>query len=167
MEGYFLINKKSQVFSLDLLFSIIILIFILLGSFWTWNYAQGRIQEIHSMKSLQLTTQNTVNELVRQPGIPVDWQFHNNLSNISAFGLADQSINYANQEKIDKLIMYGNNFYQESRQKLHIGKYNYFLTIGANSTGLFPNESSNIISMEDVMLLDNGTIIKVELRLWT
>ena len=159
-------NRKSQIFSLDLLFSITIFIFILLASFWTWNYTQERIQEVHTMKNMQLATQNTISELVRRSGNPIDWQFYNNMSNVSSFGLADQTINYANQEKINKMILYGNSFYQESRQKLHIGKYNYFLTIGENSTGIVPNESANIISMEDVMLLKNGTIVKLKLRLW-
>ncbi len=118
------------------------------------------------MKNMQLATQNVISELVRRPGSPIDWQFYNNISNVSTFGLADQTSNYANQEKINKIILYGNNSYQESRQKLHIGKHNYFLTIGNNSTGIPPLESANIISMEDVMVLKDGTIVKIKLRLW-
>ncbi len=159
-------NKKGQMLSLDLLFALIIFIFILIGSFWTWNHAQERIQETYTMKDLQLTTQNTINELVKRPGDPINWYVYTNISNVTSFGLADQTINYAKQEKIDKIIFYGNDSYQESREKLHIGKYNYFLIIGDNSTGLQPSESANVISMEDIMLLGNGTIIKVKLELW-
>jgi hypothetical protein len=161
-------NRRSQIFSLDMILGMIVFVFILISAFWAWHITENRINYIRDIRDMTVIAKYSTNELVTSRGFPSRWQYVSNISEIKSIGLVEYEENIASIEKISKLIYLGKEKYNETKELLGIkgSGYEFYLEIGENSTGLPYQSSRDVVAVDRAMILTNGSIINIKMKVW-
>ena len=131
-------NKKSQIFSLDMLIAMLAFITILVSSIVIWDYSQETINSKERRNELELASMNVLSTLIETPGIPSNWsdfpiqEF--NESNVHAIGLAKNNslgLSHKGSWEIDqkKLHYLNSSTYEQAKKILGLAGFEFDLTI--------------------------------------
>ena len=145
-------------------------IFILLSAFWAWHVTENKIHYIRNIRDMEVVAKNSMHNLVTTRGNPINWDELDidNFNTTATFGFVEQDYGIASSEKIDRLIYLGNNRYNETKNILGIigPGYEFYLNVGDNSTGLEYVDPDIVIVVNRAMLLENGSRININMRIW-
>lgn len=145
MEKFILINRKSQIWGMDLIIaSVIFLIGIMVFYIFTLNYPHEGI----NMEALSKSG-NTIMDSILSEGYPIGW----NPDNVVKIGiLSNEKIN---ETKLENFYNLSNSNYQKTKSLFNAG-YNYFFFLSdkmiINSgqiagIGLEPSSYENLIKI--------------------
>ncbi|MCW1296419.1 MAG: hypothetical protein OH319_01925 [Candidatus Parvarchaeota archaeon] len=173
--GRFLLNKKAQVLSADLVVSIFIFTIIISLFFIFWRNVYNNLTMQEKFLELQYSAIRISNMLVKTTGYPSNW----NSTNVVQIGLASE----ANVLSIEKLRVFLDINYAEIKRIMKISedfrvrvKYRNGSTILDNlglplEKGLEPSPSAKIIVPIErpcLLKLENVTVICIfEFKLWS
>src|SRR3989338_3341372 len=96
-EKNIFLNKKGQIFSIDLVVSVVVFIIIFIFLISLWNLYSDRLQENVSSEEMYLVSFQISDILLRTPGTPNNWEAS---SNAVTIGL-ELSPGFLDQNKID------------------------------------------------------------------
>ncbi len=144
-EKYGMMQKKvcaqrGQATLPDVLLATFIFLLILVG---LYSYAQNVLlssEETLERRSLDVVTANTAEFILKNPGLPTNWEELNDISLVTQFGLA-QKDRVLDQDKVVAFVNYGNLSYAETKTKLNIPQYDFYAQFEGGislSTGLPP-----------------------------
>jgi len=165
-KSFQLKNKRGQVFSVDLVVTVIafIIIFVFLISFWNLNVL--RFSERKYSDELQLLSFQTTDILIKSPGVPNNWE--DNSNNISVIGLG-LSLGYLDANKVNTFLGLD---YDLTKEKFNIERFDYrfeLLSIDGevlNTSGA--NLSNNLlenIAVSRIVMIGNETRL-IQFNLW-
>ena len=151
-------NKKAQIFSTDLVLSMIVFEIMIIFIFSIWNLYTVRLAQDINSKDLGITTFEVCEILISNQGIPENWQ--ENPSNVTTIGLASNT-NSLSQEKINSFLIQD---YNQTKEKFNIERFEFNFKILdlnnnlLNSTGLnTTEETEEIISIQRFIDIENNT----------
>ena len=129
--------KKSQIFSLDFVFSIVVLVLILsiLGS--TWLNLQGSIAQQENRRRAVENSAAAADFLVASQGFPEDWQDAENLSLSSVSNIGLKGVKGISLSKLLALANVSSDYYT-LKAKMGIARYNFRLVVSENFSNSSP-----------------------------
>ena len=151
-------DQQAQIFSLDLVLSLVGFTIILIFLISSWNIYSARLQENMVGEELQLTAMQMTDILTKSEGQPMQWE--NNPSNVSLIGLALRP-GSLDEDKVNAFVSMD---YNQVKKLFNIKRFEYrFMLFGINGTiqnvsGMIPsNSSSQVTSVSRYILLHNET----------
>lgn len=155
-------NKSAQLSTIDLFAAISIASLLLIAIFSTYHYYNNILERKMLYNDIQLTAFAAVDYLVKNPGIPNNWE--ENPSNIERIGLASKSLTIST-DKINNLSSID---YETQKQLLNLVGYEFNLTIVGNgvsyTTGTSLSDKSYIVNAKRIITYQ-GKIASVNLML--
>ena len=161
---------RAQAWSMDFAASVVIFITALAIAIFALNYTLNQNQSQIEMNMMENAAMSASDALVRQPGIPEDWDS----SDVITLGLASQE-NILNESKLQNLLSLDNN---TIKSLLGISNYNFYLEVRyANGSlaslptgegivkGDPPSDASMVIPVERHVIY-MGEIARMRLVLW-
>lgn len=159
-------NKRGQLFSVDLVVTVIAFIVILAFLLSFWNLNVLRFSERKHSDELQLLSFQIIDVLIKSPGVPDNWE--NNLDGLSVIGLSSNS-NILDSEKVNTFLSLDYNLVKE---KFNIERFDYqvkLLSINGNvlnTSGISPSEDLlEKIAINRIVMIRNETRL-VQFNLW-
>ena len=155
-EKNIFLNKKGQIFSIDLVVSVVVFIIIFIFLISLWNLYSDRLQENVSSEEMYLVSFQISDILLRTPGTPNNWEAG---SNAVTIGL-ELSPGFLDQNKIDSFLAYD---YQEVKEMFNIERFEYNFKIFdvdrnlLGSSGEAPSEAEQVVSINRFALIGNET----------
>jgi hypothetical protein len=113
--------RKAQAWSMDFAASVVIFITALAIAIFALNYTLNQNQQTIEMNVMENAAMSASDALVRQPGIPEDW----NSSSVVTLGLASQE-NILNESKLQNFLSMDND---TIKTLLGIGNYNFYFEV--------------------------------------
>ena len=160
------IKKKGQLFSLDLVASVVIFIILFAFIISLWNLYSTRLSENIYSEELQLLSFQITDLLVKSQGEPTNWE--NNPENVSVIGLK-LNPNYLDSNKINAFLTLD---YNLTKELFNIERFDFnfkILDLNGNTiseTGLSsPETNSYIISNKRLVIIQNETR-QISFTLW-
>lgn len=154
--------NKAQVFSSDFLVACSVFLIALGIVYVYWLHAIQETNESEKMNDM-IEKAYSISKIWFREGIPKYW----NTSNVVDLGLAnDHRINRTKRNNLEALG------YENVSKLIGIGLYNYNFTLYNTSGsvnysfGLPPSNPENLIKVKRVGLLDDGTIVIIEVLVW-
>ncbi|MCX6814919.1 MAG: hypothetical protein NTY20_04710 [Candidatus Aenigmarchaeota archaeon] len=145
--------RKSQAWSMDFAASVVIFVTALILIIFALNYTIYQNQQQINFNMMENTAMTVSDSLVRQPGIPRDW----NSTNVTTIGLASQE-NVLNETKLSEFLNMNDN---TIKSLLGIANYEFYFEVrypngtlaslpgGAQITkGGYPSDARIIIPVE-------------------
>lgn len=156
-------SVKGQTFSMDFLIACSVFILAIGIVYVYWVHA---IQEINQSERINdmIEKAYSISKIWFREGVPKYW----NESNVIDLGLSND--HRINQTKMNNLEALG---YENVSKLIGIGIYDYNFTV-CNITGEViksfgknpPSNPENLIKVKRIGLLDNGTIVTIEVLVW-
>ncbi len=173
--------NRGQIFSLDLIVSLFILIMMLLAAVWLWDTAQQKLYLAESRDQLELSMRNAMNSLLQTVGDPPAWNILSviNSTTVKALGIGKNRPWFIDENKTrrlaelnatdydlikDILTVRGNELF------LNVSKYNEtsgtFVPIGI--IGRSPNSSAEqVIRIDRYGLSDqDDSWVRITIEVW-
>ena len=151
-------NCKGQIFTMDLVVAVTVLLFILVISMTSFGLIQNALNEEEFYFEMQEKALNASQALVSTSGDPNTWELLSDL-NVNSIGLAKER-NVLDKTKIDKLIDLNSTNYEDIKEILGLAKYNFYFkitTINGQTVkefGTFPGSQNKTIVIERYVLLN-------------
>jgi hypothetical protein len=176
-------NLKSQFWSFDVIFAIVIFSFAITILAFTWFNISNQLSLGYGNGTgiMQLQLQSLSQE-VFSPGIPANWQSTIDTTNPSTWsgvvvGLSSSQGSYSlSPGKVYALASMADYNYQATKQVLDLG-FDYYITIKSNSNigsginisiGSSPfNKGALTIYVDNAEGTMNGVPVRVQMLLWT
>jgi len=117
-------SKKGQMFSLDLVLSMVIFIVIFIFVFSLWNLYILRLTESSQTEEMQLIAFQVSEVLFGTEGIPQDW--NTDVEDIIVLGLAGKEDGTLDSTKVNAFFELD---YNETKEFFNIERFEYYLTI--------------------------------------
>ncbi|MEE9323806.1 MAG: hypothetical protein V3U72_04640 [Candidatus Aenigmarchaeota archaeon] len=154
---------KAQVWSLDLITSLVVFLVVLIPLFFVWSYVNMQSQQQILFDEIEMLSLSVSDSLIRTEGLPEGW----NSSSVTLIGLASEE-NILNATKVSYFLTMGNSEYNRTRAIL-TGSYDFFFNLtdlNGTSHGTIGNKPQNrmIIPIERYCLY-NERIVKLEFAL--
>lgn len=160
------INKKGQIFSTDLIISVVAFMVIFIFIFSLWGIYSTRLNENMASEELQLLTFQIIDILMKSRGEPNNWEI--NPSGAKVIGLR---LNPGSIDK-DKLNAFLSLEYNQTKGIFNIGRFDYNFKVldinGSliNNIGLSLNQSdSQVVSVNRFVMVENETK-EIRFALW-
>ncbi|MCS7109251.1 MAG: hypothetical protein NZ903_00440 [Candidatus Micrarchaeota archaeon] len=127
--------KKGQFFSYDAIVAGILFVLLLTLLYNYWNSLRTTISvRIDDASRIALSVSN----ILLTPGYPMNW----NASNFNQIGLAkDYNTIELSEEKVSNLSFLSYTDYSKMKEKLGVGPYDIYITVGDASIGMPPLEN--------------------------
>ncbi|MDP3919007.1 MAG: hypothetical protein Q8Q35_03855 [Nanoarchaeota archaeon] len=159
-------SKKGQLFSMDLVVSLVAFSVVLLFLFGMWNLYSVRLNENIASADLSLTAFQVTDTLIKSKGFPSTWE--NDLNNISTIGLNSYP-GALDQNKVNTFLTMDYNYTKEifNIERMDF-QFRIFDSYGneVNSIGIAPtDDASESITITRIILID-GTKRKILFTLW-
>jgi hypothetical protein len=168
-------DRKGQLFSGDMVMGSIVFIAALAMAFFLWNSVTDDINRSEDLRTMQKKGTEAIDQLIRTPGIPEDW----NQFNVDIPGLAsdDRIINESKAISFMSLMNSSDSSYDDNKHKLGVAPYEFYLNAtdlngttlrisGQDfSVGEVPSDESETISFPRTAIF-NDTIIRINFILW-
>ncbi|MEM4755618.1 MAG: hypothetical protein QW594_00615 [Candidatus Woesearchaeota archaeon] len=174
--------NSAQIFSLDVMIGIFVLITILLSAIWLWDTAREKIYLAESRNDLELSARNAIYSLLQSVGDPPNW--HKlaviNQTTVHMIGIGKNRPWYIDEEKAKKLGQVNATSYEMLKTMLTIRGNEFYLNLSrfnqsaANkftpiaSIGKKPNSSAEqVVTIERFGLSDkNKAWVKIDFKVW-
>ena len=156
--------RKGQLWTLDMVLSLMIFFSALLSIIMAWNFISADIFEGQEMTEMQLKTMTISDSLIRTPGVPENWTN----DTVSVIGLA-YSDNELNTQKVEEFV---NMSYSRSRALLSVMPYHFYFEVKDINGTVYTNTSNPMNSDASVIIPAiryasfNDRIVKVTFAMW-
>lgn len=176
-------NKKGQIWSLDLIFALVIFGFTItiIATSWIKISDEVAISQANSAQLLSIQAKSLADSVL-SVGSPTNWYGQINTTNVSTWngvlpGIYSSSTSGAiSPYKLYDLMSMSNYNYRASQSLFGVG-YNYYITIGGSNSGsnwknitigLNPlvNKATTIYTIQRTATL-NGDPVAVDVMIWT
>jgi len=168
-------NNKGQLFSSDITIASVIFLVAIATAFFLWNSTTETINNAENLRNLEKRGSETIEQLIRTPGVPDDW----NVFTVQVPGLAteDRIINETKALAFINLLATNSTDYDQNKYILGLGNYDFFLnaTYLDNSqvvidglpfaVGKKPTITKNSISLFRTTIF-NDTIVRLNFIIW-
>ena len=161
---------KAQVWSLDFAASIVIFLTAIIVAMFALNFTISQNRQQTEFNIMENAAMSVSDSLVRQPGIPGDW----NRTTVTTVGLASQE-NILNETKLGEFLAMDND---TAKILLGIGNYQFYFEVryvngslaslpegGLISKGVYPSEATIVIPVERYVLYMEKPA-RMQLILW-
>ena len=160
-----LLNRKSQIFSLDILIAMLAFITILVSSIIIWDYSTETINIKERRNELESASMNVLSLLIETTGIPSNWSNFAiqdfNESNVHAIGLAKNNslgLSYSGPWEIDQKKIYylNSSTYERTKKILGLAGFEFDLTLKIYNGSDYASNysvSGNITDASDITKL--------------
>lgn len=183
--------KKGQIFSMDLMFAVVVFISVLFIVMNVWESTLNKNASADERKSLELSARNIISQLMMDEGNPSNWTISSNLQSLGlttslsvnnqnsslksrAMGLENRGYGVLSPVKINALQTMN---YSYSKELLGIfsSDDNYYLQVSqwngtayssVNSIGISPYNNVTLVVNVDRMALLNNNWAKLTLKVW-
>lgn len=148
---------KAQIWSLDFAASVVIFLTALILAMFALNYTMDQNRQQMEFNIMENAAMSVSDSLVRQPGIPQDWD----PGTVTTIGLASQE-NVLNEAKLSDFLDMEND---SIKSLLGIGNYEFYFEVryvngslaslpagGQISKGGYPSEARFVIPVERYVL---------------
>ena len=161
-----ILRKKAQLFSIDLVISLVLFTVVFIFVLALWNLYSLRLQEKSEFDELQFTALQITDLLLRTPGYPENWLA--NPTEVAVLGLAKSDYT------IDplKLSTFLNLEYNFTKKVLNIERWDYqfrmrtkYGVVAAEKGNPPPVSAQRVVSINRFALIGNETR-QVQLLLW-
>lgn len=168
-EKMYSTNSKGQIFTIDLIIGITVLIFILTVSIIFSSNLGIRVNEFETGAEMKEIANFATNQLLYSPGDPADWENLGSLENVSAIGLAEEN-NLLNLQKVQTFTGSYPSDYNAIKNLLGLSKYDFYLSIERVSDkqqlysfGIATPADATVVYNERIALLDGKEVfVKTE-----
>lgn len=157
---------KSQIFSYDVLLTILVFVSIIALFNSVYNQVYSRIYDRESLNMAENVIQGTVDQLVEYLGYPVNWT----TADVQILGLAraDRDIDSG---KVQNFISLANSSYNATREKLGLFAYNFKMSLSYLNGTVYASTASapqgdNVFVMKRLCALDGSTEVIFTFTMW-
>lgn len=135
MRSLFFPTKKSRAQATlpDILMATILFLLILVGIMTYAQNTQNAAQQTVSRQSLDAVSSNIAEFIIKNPGIPSNWELLNDINQVTQFGLA-QKDRVLDSQKVVAFINYANFDYTTTKTLLHIPAYEFYVEFSGGAT---------------------------------
>lgn len=169
-------KEKGQLFSGDIAIATVVFLAALALAFFLWNSATDDINRAEQLRNLQKVASETIEQLIRTPGIPEDWNYYT----VQVPGLAtkDREINSTKVLAfIDLMNSTNSTHYGENKYLMGLGEYDFYMdvteldgdTLTINGipfiAGKLLSGATDSISMPRTAIF-NGDIVRINFVIW-
>jgi hypothetical protein len=132
---HFFIQKKSRAQATlpDILMATILFLLILVGIMTYAQNTQHAAQETVNRQSLDAVSSNIAEFIIKNPGIPSNWELLSDITQVTQFGLA-QKDRVLDPQKVVAFINYTNFDYTATKTLLHIPAYEFYVEFSGGAT---------------------------------
>ncbi|MFH1586714.1 MAG: hypothetical protein ABID38_02565 [Candidatus Diapherotrites archaeon] len=164
-------DKKGQIISNDLIFGLLIFIFVLSLFFVSYNLLLIRSFSYVQFEDMKIASVPAMQALAHSPGEPNNWEEFGDLNNVSSIGLVS-SRNDLGQAKIDMIQDFNALHYWKIKELLGIAKYDFhaeIINLQDNQQlaefGISPDQNALVSSSTAISNLD-GKKVKILLKVF-
>jgi len=159
-----LMNKKSQIGTVDLFVAVSIASLLLIIILSTYYYYNDVLEEKVLYNDMQMTAFAAVDYLVKSPGQPVDWEL--NPSNATRIGLASRPLVLSQ----NKTITFTKTNNQTIKEALNIVGYDFYFSLKSQdgttiASGKPPSAKSYVVNAQRIVTYRNYSA-KVDFKVW-
>ncbi len=166
-------KNRGQLFSGDIAIATVVFLATISMVFFLWNTTNEDISRAESLRDMQKISSESIEQLIRTPGIPQDWA----QDNVRVPGLAteDRHINISKAAYFIELMNSTN--YADNKGLLGLGAYDFYMNVtdidgnlvtvgGVNFTaGQLPlGELEKLNNLRTAIL--NETIVRFNFIIW-
>ncbi len=162
MTHYLLIKKirlssRGQATFPDILMATFLFLLILVGIFSYAQNTQTVAQETINRRSLDNVTSNIAEFIIKNPGIPTNWELLGDINAVAQFGLA-QKDRVLDDQKVVAFVNYANTDYTTVKSRLNIPAYEFYVTLegGASLSAGQPAPLTRPVSVVQRLVTING-----------
>jgi hypothetical protein len=166
-------NRKGQLFSGDIAIATVVFLTALSLALYLWDSTVDDINNAESMRDMARLGSEAIEQLVRTPGMPSDW----NYATVEVPGLAqeDRVINATKAAYFIELMNATN--YEENGYLMGIGPYQFYMNVTdldgdpvmvGNTTfltGLVPESDYESLSLFRTAIY-NETVVRLNFIVW-
>jgi len=164
------LDRRGQIFSIDLMVSVAIFLFIVVASLSMWNLYMEKGKLIDQRADMEFAARNAMSGLMTTGGDPSSWYLLETFE-VDSFGLAVSDYELS-EAKISKLQDLNNTNYEDIKNSLGVSLYNLHLSF-LNSSGsevyFFGDNSSSqanqIVRIERLVLVSDE-VYTVVMGVW-
>jgi len=162
------LNSKGQIFSVELIFAVIVFLLILLLFLNVSLSTTQKIGRRDSFNERYFLADNALQQLLWSSGNPSNWQNLSSLADVNSLGLAE-SKNYLSKQKVQRLVDLNSSSYSEVKALLGLNNYGMHFAVYdfdgvlLKEFGLSPSSESESVVIERFAFYD-GSIVKVKLE---
>lgn len=134
------LHQRAQATLPDILMATFLFLLILVGIVTYAQNTQNAAQETVNRRSLDNVTSNIAEFIIKNTGIPSNWELLNDINHVTQFGLA-QKDRVLDPQKVVSFINYSNSDYTTVKSRLNIPAYEFYVTFSGGavlSAGQFP-----------------------------
>jgi hypothetical protein len=164
------LDRKGQIFSIDLMISLAIFLFIIVVSLSMWNLYMEKSKIIDQRADMEFVARNAISGLLTTGGDPSSWYLLETFD-VDSLGVAISDYRLL-PAKISKLQVLNDTNYAEVKESLGVDLYEMHLSFvnssgsevykfGTNSSSL----SNQIVRIERLALVD-GDVFTVVMEVW-
>ncbi len=160
-------NSRGQATLPDVLMATFLFLLILLGILTYAQNTQTAAQGTVDRQSLDSITSNISEFIIKNPGIPTNWELLGDINSVSQFGLA-QKDRVLDPTKVVAFINYTNLNYSEVKTRLNIPGYDFYVEFSGGATlnaGQFP-PFNRPVSVVQRLVTINGVETAFELMVY-
>jgi hypothetical protein len=164
------LNKKAQLFSVELLFAMGVFLLVLVASFSLWDVFQTRESQVIEISAMTLQAENMMNSLLLTSGSPVNWYDQSLDSEIVSVGLRGGGLYQIDSVKINGFEQ-GNSSYLNISKAMGVTKYNSYVEL-SNNDGILhkfgidsSDDARNVVNLQRVAEMDRE-VVELLVRVW-
>jgi len=159
-------TKKAQVFSLDVVISLIIFMFLVTICFYLWNRTYDKSSYFSEQNLMKERLFQITDLMIRTPGYPENWTEEN----VRLIGLSSKD-HILQLSKLNQLLSMN---ITQIKDKLRIRDYNFLLNITTTNNSfvlgsLWNINSSMVLAQSRIILLNDSNKLErgvLKLYLW-
>lgn len=159
----FLLGKKGQFFSPDMIIAIFIFVVAISFFFISSENIYQQIALFEERKKIDEIAHSTMNFLVYSQGVPNNWEYYS-LDDINFFGLVKER-NVLSEKKLSALLNYLDQNYLLSKEKLGLSSFNFKLLIIDSENNIIFSKGSGNENSKNVLKYDRVVIYNNELAI--
>lgn len=126
-------RERGQATLPDLLFATLLFLLLIVGVYSFAQNTQLSAQGTIDRRALDGITSNVAEFIIKNPGNPSNWETLGDVNQVSYFGLA-QKDRVLDPDKVVAFVNYGNLQYEETKTRLNIPQYEFYITFSGGVT---------------------------------
>lgn len=143
-------NKKAQLFSIDIVVALVLLLILFVFLISIWNLNTSKLSDNLSSEEMELLSYHITNILFNTKGTPDNWELFP--ENTTTYGLS-KSPNTLDPDKVNAFLSIN---YNDSKVIFNIERYDYLLKIQdingntLNTLGIEPSNQKQSITLTKI-----------------
>ena len=155
-------KERGQATLPDILVATFLFLLVLGGLLSYSNSLRQDAEDTLDRRALDVSAANAAEYVIKNPGVPTDWENESDINGVTQFGLA-RSDRVLRVEKIVAFVNYGNLDYEESKTRLNLGGHEFYATFEGGglslATGQAPPATASISTVERLVTVNNLEVV--------